>query len=382
MDLGKIRQLVNNLQDGAELAISVGGKPLIHHLMNTYWISRDVQTKTSVCDLVLLCIEKGMVVDAPAQGEPDALHKALLMREMRLAREVVRASRKLQIDAVKLYELYSVPCNPTPSAKLLLHADTINQKMNKGQKQDLDAFKKLLFGAHREGQRPVVQARELSALSATNEDMLTMLAYNSSGEVTRAAIVDGLSEAAGFVHAEILAKYRRYPVELARALAQVIQGGRNSLHMLAVSGGTSMIKDLSSYMHDLDAAVLSGDADKQIVQEAKEVIAAALNAMDYRQKTPLQYAAIRYDYSYIMDAVDSLATSVGIDVGTLSAAHLCGTHLAPVRNTSSAVKESADMLGDMEVHMARRRILASVRGSLGGWSPVRVDDSIAGDIDR
>lgn len=187
----------------------------------------------------------GAPVDGDVKGEPDILTKALITREIAIAKAIAAKTQNVSIDSAKLKELYSISCNPTPLVKLLLHADTIvrdSPPKTKGVK----GIKKLLAQAYLEGQQPVVQAKDLGTFSDTHTAVLTRLGGKDEVDIMLHEIMDSMAEVADQVHSLLLKHKNGQPAQLAAALATVQPGDRNPLHTLALAGSAVMINGLAT----------------------------------------------------------------------------------------------------------------------------------------
>lgn len=260
--------IIGGILNPEPLTHPINGRPVLHHLLNMYWQSRDQTQKAELVDIILLCIKKGAPVDEAFEGEPDAISKSILMREMSVAKALTKASKGINIDVLKLRELYSIPCNPTPLVKLLLHADTIVRQKTLESMGGVKGLKTLLAGAHLEGQNPVVQAKDLGKYSTTHNTVLGRLGINDHADIRLHEIMTSLAEVASSVHKLILSSPSATPEALASTLSQPLGGDRNVLHVLAMSGAGTL-------MHELAQAV-EAFAPTAEGAKAKEVIASAL----------------------------------------------------------------------------------------------------------
>ena len=189
-------QLALLLDDPRFFRIPIRGKPLLHQILNIYWLSRDNKVKQSIVDLLLICIRKGADPDEIAIGEPDALTKSILIRELRVAAALTAHSESpVYADGKKYWELFSLTCNPTPLTKLLLHANTIayRQYMQSHGHQQVTTttvsselekgLRQLLSSAFLDGQSPVVKIQDLDAISTSYHAMIARISNSTANEI-------------------------------------------------------------------------------------------------------------------------------------------------------------------------------------------------------
>lgn len=109
-------------------ALSFGGVPLLHYVYNLLPRIQAQQPALApaVMDLVHALLDAGAdpAVRHPG-GEPSLLFKSIVSRELNVTRRLLASRVGPQPgDQLWLLRLVSVPCDPVPFSKLLLHADT------------------------------------------------------------------------------------------------------------------------------------------------------------------------------------------------------------------------------------------------------------------
>lgn len=229
-------QLARNFEDPRILAVPIGGKSVVHQLLNLYWTTSDREIKASLVDTLLTCINLGAPVDRGTEGEPGALLKSLLIREMSVALAIASASSDVikNVDGSVLKELYSIPCNPTPITKLLLHAQSISaharsssSRVDENTKEkDLSDLRELLLGARLDGQSPVVSTMHLGNYSTTFNTVLARLAAQPpslvGADISLSEVMGSLGEVAAVVQKKLLDSKYWDPIDVAQALVREI----------------------------------------------------------------------------------------------------------------------------------------------------------------
>jgi hypothetical protein len=149
-DISDTLSLVHYLQDDEVDAPIINGAPLIHHAFNMYYGSRDAGHRKYILRVIDALITRGSDVNVQYRNEPDVIYKAILLREMSLAKQIASAGSVLNSPMI-LSQLYSVPCDPIPLSKLLLHAASLVETQIKisnqsGKPYGKDQIKQLLAG--------------------------------------------------------------------------------------------------------------------------------------------------------------------------------------------------------------------------------------------
>jgi hypothetical protein len=176
-------------------------RPLMHHVFNLYFRSQDNSERRILVEILKVLVARGADVNAPYGDDPDLMFKAVLLREMDLAKDIANAGALLNSPLI-LQQLYSLPCEPIPLSKMLLHGQSL--LANRGPTADLqlDGLVKFYSGASLAGAKPVVRSVELSALSpGYNSTVLSsMLSSGFQSDVSLPDLLTSLSEVSSSVH--------------------------------------------------------------------------------------------------------------------------------------------------------------------------------------
>lgn len=177
-------------------------RPLLHHVFNLYHESRDSAQRKALVEILKALIARGADVNAPYGEDPDLIFKAVLLREMDLAKDIASAGALLNSPLI-LQQLYSLPCEPIPLSKMLLHGQSLLAKRHSTAADlQLDGLVKFYSSASLAGAKPVVRSAELSALSpGYNSTVLSaVLSSGFQSDVSLADLLASLSEVASSVH--------------------------------------------------------------------------------------------------------------------------------------------------------------------------------------
>ena len=154
-----------------------GGRPLLHHFMNLYFIRQSAEERKELVEMMLIMIQKKIDINSPYLNDPDVLFKSIVIRELALSRALVRGGGMTN-NSLSLTQLYSVPCDPIPLSKLLLHAHSIVKTKKKeaedaGASFGLNDVKELLASASLgAGAKPAAKTKDLDMFSKTFEKVL------------------------------------------------------------------------------------------------------------------------------------------------------------------------------------------------------------------
>lgn len=335
-----------------------GNRPLLHHVLNLYMISTDPQSKQSILALAQLLLDRGTSPNTRYDNDPDVTTKALIVRELGLAKALADAGALLTLP-VQLHTLFSLACNPTPVAKMLLQADTILRKA--GPQGDLDA-EKLLDGASlHSSAAPPLRSRDLFNFSAHYRDMVAGLGgkrddRNNMPMIKLVDIMSSVGDLTGGIFKQLIMNYvtasgnlLSTQQQLASMLASIIdKSGRNLLHLLALAGTTSMVQDIQ---------VLFDGASADVLAE----LAYSLSARDARLLTPIEAAAVRFGHSAHFISFFNL----GIQCGSLSR----DSSISSFRRFFKYQELKSNHIGSFE----------GTDGDSGGWNNARLGSLLAGD---
>lgn len=359
----RIRSILHDVENNAVLKIPISGKPIIHHLLNTYFQSQNRKQKTDLVEIILLCIQKGADVDDDVQGEPSTVLKSLLIREIRITKALIDSSTASMVTSENLEEIYSIPCNPIPLAKLFLNADTfLNRKRKNNKDFNIKDVKSLLASAYLEGQKRTVQVGDLELFSESYDKLLNII--GSGEDFMLEDILSSLSELSNVAHQAIVSHSRTSPFDLIMALSHSTAPiGRNALHTLAMSGSVIMIKQLYHYFHD----ALSNEDDSLRAQ-----LAAALTATDYRNRSAVDYATIRYGESPVLEAISQLLALSGHSPSSVSPAAAWKVAAVDPAAASSAVEVAAGGGYALQDFGGLRSAVDAQQQESGGWSTSRL----------
>jgi len=375
---------MTHIQDMSQEEINepvFGDRPILHHILNLYFQSRNVRDRKTLVEIGHMLIDSGADVNAQFNNDPHVLFKAVLLREMGLAKSVAEAGSVLN-SPLALQQLYSVPCDPIPLSKLLLHAGSIIEKMKESARKDGKEFTtgdvlSLLAGASLGvGAKAAVNSQELAAMSPTYSGLVEDIFTDPSFDVPLMTVLESLDEVASTIHRSLLAAPLAVidPGTLSEHIGSLLvaseNNGRNVLHTLGLSGGASMVRDL--------VEIFSKASD-----EGKRLLAQVISAKDSRDHTPLSYAALRYgSKSKVFISMRRLHDLAGVDVSESHLSALLSSHIPPERHGSSN-----DSIKHFEVEVESDGVHASAlpvtERENGGWSTALLDDPLLlGDRDR
>lgn len=274
------------------------GVPTLHWLLNLYFRSQEQSARRGLVQVLQRCVESHSAdVMESFNNDPSVLVKALLLREMSLAKTIARrAQGGLNAKAVFAH-LYALPCEAVPLSKLLLHGSTIISKMGLDAVGGIEGFLKLVAGASLGGQsKPAVKGGDLATLSPSYLELVSSAEFGkSNNHLHMSSIVRILDDVASATHQLLLSE------ELDEAniafLGEHVDATtkRNSLHALAISGATQMMNQLKDVVARLSSKKRS-DAD----------LTALFLAEDSRGMIPAAYALMRHGsrslaYSTMLD---------------------------------------------------------------------------------
>lgn len=367
--------------------------PSVHYMLFLYFKSADLTARRGLVRLMTKCIEEfGADVTNSYGKDPSVLFKALLLREMSLAKVVAEASGN-QTDGLQLItrsalsQLYSVPCEVVPLSKLLLHASTIIGKSSLSKVGGLDGLKHLIAGASLGGQnKPAVRGGDLS-MAPSYHEILGAGDFAAKGyRLQLKELIRVLDEVAGVTHGSILASVSARSqsglAALVFALAEVEESTlRNLLHQLAVAGATLMIRQLADFVVGVAAAGLeSAPASESALQK----LAAALLTKDRHGMIPAAYAAMRFgEHSEAFGAFVQLCAAAGGPV-TSEACRVQHPEIAisKARTGINVGHGSITVGADGEIKELSAQKRRDEEDS-GGWNTRRLEQSnLAGDPER
>jgi hypothetical protein len=179
------------------------GRPLTHHVFDLYLRSEDVSERKKLVEILKVLVLRGSDVNAHYNDQPDIIFKAIMLREMGLAKDIAEAGAMLNSPLI-FQQLYSLPCDPIPLSKMLLHGQTI---LAKRQSADLEALVKFFSGASLGIRaKPAVGSSELSSLSSGfNSSILSsIIASGCEADISLGDVLRSLSEVSSSVHSTLL----------------------------------------------------------------------------------------------------------------------------------------------------------------------------------
>lgn len=368
-----------NLGAGADM-------PPLHFLLNMYFKNRDSEMRKALVLLMLKCIDAGSDVKEQFGKDPSVIFKALVMREMNLAKALAAAAAAnttsadredpLLVTRSLLTQLYSVPCELVPLAKLLLHANTIVSRNAKGLVGfgGVDGIKRLISSANLGVQsKPAVKGDDLAALSGLFTDLIS--AFGSSKfQLNLKQLISVLDEVAASIHQQLIFSASRRG-GLAPVLAVLAESEeitlRNGFHNLGISGASIMINQL------IEETQRERARNENSV-ESLEKLSQSLVAHDVYGMLPSSYALARFGgKSDIYRAMLRLCHLVSEALYEVCA----GLH--PIRLTMKASKASI-LSTQTEVDVSGEGALRQTInvGDDGGWNTNRLKDEFAGDVNR
>lgn len=332
-----------------------GDRPILHHMMNLYMVTKDQALHQELLVLTELLIEKGANPNNPFNNDPDVVTKALIMREMKLALQFAEEGGAVLSSPFQLQTLFSLSCNPTPIAKMLLHADTILRTADPS--LNLTANKLLQTATLQSASTRPLQNKHLTSLSSNYRDIISGLG-NNQNKITKISLIDILNSVNDMVsgifkelvmnHATATSSLSVTQDRLSRLLGSVVDSsGRNILHLLALSGSTNIIQDLQ---------VIFDEAHPSVLHQ----LAGSLRAEDGRALSPVETAATRFGNSALLSSFVNLGAQCG----------------------AWPIGRSVDFFAkNFKVHMTRfskSRVKHSKSEDSGGWSESRLEESLAG----
>lgn len=335
-----------------------GNRPLMHHVLNLYMINKDsTESKKLLLLLADVLLQGGISPNSRYGKDPDLMTKTLMIRELNLASRLVEEGACLTMP-IQLQMLFTMACNPTPVAKMLLHADTILR--GAGVEHSIDPEELLASASLPHSSMPPLRSVHLAKLSGRYREMLSQLGRETDGstipKVPLGDILGSVDEiTSGFFrqlvmnHATASSSLSTTLTQLSSTLAAIIDhSGRNLMHLVALSGSTGVVRDLQVLF------------DGAPVDSMKE-LAHSLNRRDTRSLTPLQTAAVRFGDSAHFNSLLNLALQCG----------------ALPQNTSA---ESFSFYLKSHKGISKTRTDEQLGATdNGGWNGDRLDKALAGD---
>lgn len=353
-----------------------GDTPVLHHMLNMYFRSRDVGARKDLVQLMLHCVDAGVTVEEPFGSDPSVLFKALAMREMNLARALAAASGAPLATRLLLTHLYSLPCELVPLAKLLLHANTIVSRNAAGLAGfgGVEGVKRLVASASLGAQsKPAVKGDDLAALSVVFTNLVA--AFGSSDyRLSLTQLIAVLDEVAGTTHQHLLtAPSLSETLAVLQEAESAAEGSlRNGLHHLGIAGATHMIGQLAE-------AAKAAAHDGEPGRAALEALAQALGALDVHGMAPASYALARFGpQSEAFLALLSLCQALPLQL-----LDVCDVDhpAALVERARGKAERRAGV--EREVGVTGVALQPPEEDYVGGgWDAARLDPELAGDAGR
>lgn len=178
--------------------------PLTHHVFNLYINTPNLSERRLLIEILRVLVVRGADVNAPYRHDPDLIFKAVMLREMDLAIDIANAGAMLNSPLI-FQQLYSLPCDPIPLSKLLLHGQTILS--DRESVPQIDELIQFYAGASLGiGSKPAVRATELSRLSESfNASVLArILDLHFKSDISLVDVLSSLSEVSSQVHWTLL----------------------------------------------------------------------------------------------------------------------------------------------------------------------------------
>lgn len=331
----------------ADVEMGVLGEtaPLLHHMLNLYRLSSSSSVKSQLIDIMLQGLERGFDAQTPYKSDPPLIYKSIMLKELNLTKSLIDSSPDSVVFMVShqqqwlaqfLATLYSIPSEPVPLAKLLLHADTIaSQNVIKSSERT----KQLLDGAMLG--KPNVKPVDLALHSNTYNRIVAELGESKDAggkSIKLLDIIQCLDEVASKVHQSFLDALLKHLdsntianrietilhfLEVLTSL-RITDGGmiskqtsnhydsnRNALHHLCISGGHVMLSQLTQFLSELVKQDLTGTKSST----ALKLIQASLTAKDRRGHSPVSYALMRFKHdSPIVKALELLNQQLNFEM--------------------------------------------------------------------
>lgn len=279
-----------------------GNRPILHHMLNLYFLSKNHQHKNDLVDLMIYFIQRGVDVDAPFQNDPEILFKSLMIREIAVAVEVARrASFK---SPATFQQLFAIPCDPIPFSKMLLHATTIIQARNI---TDLNIVRAMIASAVNSNSKPIVRIKDLLNISSVFNTIVDDIP--SSDMILLSNVLSSLNDVSHAVFEASLTHMS--PADVTALLQHTDASGRNALHHAAVASSVPQVLALVE-LYTQHTSFLPA-------------VASMLSAHDIRGHSPLTYASIRYGDAPISTVMRRLAELAGVEVENVKASNPSAT---------------------------------------------------------
>mmetsp|Transcript_19810 Transcript_19810/g.33321 ORF Transcript_19810/g.33321 Transcript_19810/m.33321 type:complete len:692 (+) Transcript_19810:81-2156(+) len=380
LDIEAATQLVSTL-DSYDINIPIyGDRPLLHHALNLYFMHQNPHIRASLVRFMLALVDRHVDINAPYNSDPDVLFKTVVIRELGLAKALA-AGGGVTNNSLSLTQLYSVPCDPIPLSKLLLHAHSVVQSRvaeaaQMGRTITVEQVQALLAGASLgAGAKAAAKAGDLAEHSSSFRGLMTQM-LPEKREKTAVDVVDSgfslqsiinsLGELGSTVHEHLLRNFLDASADtvtglghLANLLATFDKKGRNPLHTLAMSGGSALVRDLVQVFSALD------QYKSKRARRVRGKLAVALTTADIRGHSPVAYASLRYGpESDVYAALRELATLAQADLDEVLLEFLFKSH------------ERHEPSGEQQ----ERRGVDAADG--GGWSDAVLDPVLRGDPER
>jgi hypothetical protein len=332
-----IEQL-HKLQDKSLLDISLSGNiPILHHLLNLYFQASSLKTnqpassvRASLVEIMLLCIDYGVDVDQSYRNDPSALSKAIILRELEVAKRISSSSvikqqaQSLELTATEstnpaknsatvMMQLYAIPCEAVPLAKLLLHADTIIRQNYASKPHEVDLhwiINLLTNAAPGAGSKPSTKIIDLIRESATfNASILSHLGRGSKYQgISLSSIMQSLDENTAGTHKNLVMTLPKLGDEGWNIFCSYKdQGKRNVFHHLAIAGAVTMTRDFTEAIRH-NVALSHPTRHRNLYR-------ALMEDRDAREMLAYKYTIIRHGVnSTAFRAMQDLYKIAGVDL--------------------------------------------------------------------
>lgn len=296
---------LDDLVDPMNPVIAQTAVIILHHLLNKFMLANSIEEKNQFLEIIQLGIERGMDVTATHKDDPPLYVKGLMIREMNITnsiitfghkfitQEVIARSRKM---SKFLTNLYSLPGEVVPPAKLLLHVEKIVETAGAKVQNRTDLAINMLRIARLD--KPTIKASELLQFSQTYRNLVEHVSSNTAPHtkfISLRDIMASLDEYANLALTSLITAMESDP-RAGIALEHFFdlhvlpdESNRNSFHYLCMARAHTMLRTLTaSYSTNWD------ENNAFMRSMMAERIFTSLDYADDRGHSPLTYCAMRY----------------------------------------------------------------------------------------
>lgn len=276
-----------------------GNRPIMHHILNLYFLRKNIKDRDGLVYLMHKLISLGINVNKKFQNDPDIMFKALFIREMSLSKEIASAGM-ISKEVATLTQLYTVPCDPVPLSKLLLHAQSVMEKQRRELNRSLnleemsEAFDSVRLGVD---SKAAIKPDDMYFLSPSFQQLMEILRQEKI-DIHLPLIFNILNEIASDIHKILLHNIvldgesaSEGLLRLANILNTKDTKGRNLYHLLAYSNSVLMVKDITNVLFHQFSQFITQDEMEHLQYIVREGLIQRVSVSGH---TPLAFSTVRY----------------------------------------------------------------------------------------